>query len=174
MRASVVFRAAAFVMLTAACVAEDGAAALHPPLPRPAEGIERAGWLAGCWESATARRIVEEQWMAPRGGTMLGMSRTVRGDSSVDHELIVLRERGDGLAYMAHPAGQPAATFLSTTVSDTLLAFANPAHDFPQRITYRRGPADSLHARIEGERDGLMRGVGFPMRRAPCAGDSMR
>ena len=43
--------------------------------------LDRLGWLAGCWESvssAVAEPGSVEQWMPIAGGTMLGMSRTVR------------------------------------------------------------------------------------------------
>ena len=72
--------------------------------------------------------------------------------------------------YVAHPSGQPAAEFLSTTVSGDTVLFENPAHDFPQRIGYRRQGA-SLLAWIEGARNGKTRRVEFPYRRVACPGD---
>jgi hypothetical protein len=36
----------------------------------PLTGIERVAWLQGCWESVSGDRIIEEQWTAPRAGTM--------------------------------------------------------------------------------------------------------
>ncbi|MGH8854313.1 MAG: hypothetical protein ACREWI_08545 [Telluria sp.] len=44
--------------------------------------------------------------------------------------------------------------------------FENPAHDFPQRIIYRRVGDTGLHARIEGKG----KGIDFPMRRTACGG----
>ena len=101
---------------------------------------------------------------------MVGLSRTVRGDELVTYELVVIRERGDRLVYVAHPSGQPSAEFLSTSLSEGSVVFENPGHDFPQRIGYRRqGP--SLGAWIEGTKDGQARRVEFPYRRAACPGD---
>lgn len=79
----------------------------------PAGGIARVAWLEGCWEAASRKRTVEENWMAPRGGSMLGVSRTVRGDSLLEYELVVLREEAARLVYEAHPSGQPVAAFHS-------------------------------------------------------------
>jgi hypothetical protein len=132
-------------------------------------GIQALAWLQGCWEAVSAGRVVEEQWTAPRGRSMVGLSRTVRGEELTEYELIVIRERGDRLVYIAHPSGQPSAEFLSTTVARTTVVFENPAHDFPQRIGYRR-EAGSLLAWVEGTRDGTSRRVEFPYRRVPCAG----
>lgn len=105
--------------------------------------------------------------MQPRGGVMLGMSRTVAGDSVVEYEFLRLFERGEQLVYAAQPSGQPAAEFTSVVLHDGDLLFANPAHDFPQRIMYRAA-GDSLLARIEGVVKGRARGVDFRYARVAC------
>jgi hypothetical protein len=45
------------------------------------------------------------------------------------------------------------------------VTFENPAHDFPQRVIYKLTAPDKLGARIEGMRNGNLRGVDFPMTR---------
>ena len=106
--------------------------------------------------------------MRPRGGAMLGMSRTTRGDSVVEYEHLRIFERGGRTVYAAMPSGQSAAEFETATTGDSLVTFENPAHDFPQRIIYRRRGADSLVARIEGTRNGQPSGIDFPYRRVAC------
>lgn len=145
-------------------------AAAGAPDARQGRGIEQVAWLRGCWEAKTTSGAVEEHWTAPSGGSMVGLSRTVRDGALAAYELIVLRERGDRLVYLAHPSGQPAAEFLSTAVSGDVAIFENPAHDFPQRLGYRRQGA-SLLAWIEGARDGKTRRVEFPYRRVACPSD---
>jgi Domain of unknown function (DUF6265) len=130
--------------------------------------VERVGWLQGCSRSTRGEATIEEQWMAPRGGTMLGMGRTVRGGKTVEYELVLIAERDGRLAYEAHPSGQPPATFLSTTASETSVVFENPQHDFPQRVGYRREGADGLEAWIEGQANGKSRRVDFSYQRARC------
>jgi hypothetical protein len=137
--------------------------------PEP-HGIQRLSWLQGCWESTAAGRTVEEIWTGPRGRSMLGVSRTVQRGELASYELVVVRERGDRLVYIAHPSGQPSAEFISTSVSENSIVFANPEHDFPQRIGYERKGAQ-LHAWIEGTRNGRLRRVDFPYHRAACQGD---
>ena len=130
--------------------------------------IDRVKWLQGCWQTTRGEATIEEQWMAPRGGTMLGMGRTVRGGKIAEYELVLIKEQGAALAYEAHPSGQPSATFLSTTASDTSVVFENPKHDFPQRVGYQRDGSDGLQAWIEGEVNGKARRVDFAYRRARC------
>lgn len=112
-----------------------------------AAGIDRAAWLQGCWEQTTSTRSVEEIWTTAKGGSMIGISRTIRDGKLTAYEMVVLREDGDRLAYEAHPSGQPAATFLSTRISASEIVFENPAHDFPQQVGYRR-EGDALLAWI--------------------------
>ena len=40
--------------------------------------IDRISWIAGAWKIDDSGRVIHEQWMEPLGGTMLGMSRTVK------------------------------------------------------------------------------------------------
>jgi hypothetical protein len=128
----------------------------------------RLGWLAGCWEARSGGGVVEEQWMRPRGGSLLGMSRTVVADGAAGHELMRIVERGGGLVFQAHPSGQAPAEFPAVEVGEGRVVFADPAHDFPQRIIYRRVGADSLVARVEGERGGAVRGSDFRYARVAC------
>lgn len=125
-------------------------------------------WLSGCWENRRPGRLTEEHWMTPRGGIMLGMARTTRGDSLMEFEQVRIGERGGQLVYTAQPSGQAQAEFTSTEVGDSMVVFANPGHDFPQRVIYRRRGADSLLARIEGTMNGNARAVDFPYARGKC------
>ena len=131
-------------------------------------GIARIAWMQGCWETSSPQRTIDEQWMSPRGGSMLGMSRTVRDGRLVEHELMILSERGDQLAYEAHPSGQKPATFLSSTLTASTVVFENPAHDFPQRIGYERKGPDALTAWVEGPQNGRTRRIEYAYQRAPC------
>jgi len=138
--------------------------------PPQAGAVERIAWLQGCWQTSSPQRIIEEHWTAPRGRSMLGVGRTLRGDSLVEYELVVVRERAGVLTYHAHPSGQAGAVFTAQALSDSVVVFENPAHDFPQRVGYRRVGTDSLLAWIEGPIQGTARRVEFPYVRARCPG----
>lgn len=128
---------------------------------------DRLAWLAGCWRADSPRRTLHEWWMPPAGGTLMGMSRALRGDSVMSWEFLRIEPVNGRLSYVAQPSEQPQAVFPATLVGDTLAVFADPQHDFPQRIIYRRR-ADSLYARIEGTVQGEARYVEFPFARAAC------
>ena len=138
--------------------------------------IVDVAWLQGCWELQAGDRAVEERWMPPRAGSMLGVGRTTRGDELLEHEYIVLSERDGRLAYEAHPSGQASAVFLSCPdageEAGEAIVFENPDHDFPQRVGYRRTGPDRLLGWIEGADGGKTRRVEFPYRRVACESPS--
>jgi len=132
-------------------------------------GVDQLGWLKGCWERRTARgAFIQEQWMAPRGGMMMGMARTFVRDTLREYEFVVIREVEGKLRYEAHPSGQAAATFPQKSLNDTLVEFEDPAHDYPQRIGYRKVGTDSVIAWIDGTTPQGPRKVEFPYARAAC------
>jgi Domain of unknown function (DUF6265) len=120
----------------------------------PAQTISLAdiSWIAGHWQTAPGgRRQVEEHWTNVAGGTMMGMSRTVAGDKTVEFEYVRIEQRADGIYYVAHPKARcPGTDFKLTKASATEAVFENPQHDFPKRIIYRKTADDSLTASIDG------------------------
>lgn len=130
--------------------------------------LDTLAWLAGCWRLSTATMTIDEQWMAPHGGVMLGVSRTVANGAAREHEFLRIFSRGDTLVYAASPSGQQPTEFRSRVVSATEVTFENPSHDFPQRIRYRRAAPELLVATIDGDRDGKRQPVVFSYARSTC------
>ncbi len=100
--------------------------------------LEKLRFLAGCWEQTEGNRVVQENWTAPRGGLMLGTGRTVKADQALFFEFLRIVRDDQGIAYIAQPKGGPAVRFPLVRLEKHQVVFENPAHDFPQRITYRR------------------------------------
>lgn len=131
-----------------------------------------ASWLAGCWEASSpdGGRSVEEQWMAPRGGLMLGLSRSVRDGEARGHEFLAIRETEGRLVYHAAPSGQSPTDFTARAVEEGRLEFVNAAHDFPRKIAYRRVGADSVRAEVFGEVDDDVPSFALAFGRVSCPG----
>lgn len=126
-------------------------------------------WMTGCWASAVDESGSGEQWMAPAGRSMLGVSRTIRGGRTVAYEFLRIAEDEDGrIVYIASPSGQAVTTFNLLHMSDSEVVFENTAHDFPQRVIYRKLSENGLLGRIEGTLNGEDRQVDFPMQKADC------
>lgn len=131
--------------------------------------IAQLAWLQGCWSLEMGGRVVEEQWNSPRGGTMLGTSRTIKAGKTSEYEFVIIQERGDALVYEAHPSGQAGAQFTSIKIESDQVIFENKEHDFPQRIGYRK-VANGVEAWIEGTVGGKSRKIDFPYKRTSCPG----
>jgi hypothetical protein len=131
-------------------------------------------WLSGCWASVDGEPGSGEQWMAPAGRSMFGISRTVRDGTTVAFEFMRIAEDEHGkVVFVALPSGQKPTTFELISLSENEVVFENPEHDFPQRVIYRLMPGNRLTGRIEGTVNGTARHVDFPMMKSHCeSGDS--
>ena len=99
--------------------------------------VSDLGWMAGHWASEADGRWTEESWTAPRGGLMLGVNRSGRGEAARAFEFIRLQAGEDGVpVYWASPGGRPPVAFRLVSHGPGEAVFENPAHDFPQRIRY--------------------------------------
>ena len=140
---------------------------LAAQLAGPPASIDQMAWLQGCWIQAKPNGVVEELWTAPGGGVMLGLGRTVRDGKLREYEYTRIVEADGSLAFVAEPSGQEKATFPLASLTPEMAVFENPAHDFPQRVIYRRLGADEIVARIEGQTGGQAKRVDFLYKR--CA-----
>ena len=144
-------------------------AACAPLAQAQTDPFAPVAWMAGCWTQTGREAGSMEQWMAPAGGLMLGMARLVKGGRVIEFEFMQLRADADGrLSFIAQPQGRPPTEFKLAGQGDAEAVFENPAHDFPQRVSYRRTAPDQLVARIEGEHNGKVRGIDFAMQRTAC------
>ena len=142
---------------------------LLTPLLSARADVADLQWLAGCWSQDGQEAGSVEQWTAPAGGTMLGMSRVVSGGKTVAFEYLRILEEEDGwIVLIASPSGQETARFRMLSMDTNEVVFENPEHDFPQRIIYRLIASGKLLGRIEGVVDGAERSADFPMTRMKC------
>jgi len=107
-------------------------------------------WLAGHWSNGEGADRVEELWLDPRGGAMLGMHRDLHAGKFVFFEFLRIVEDSAGVAYLAQPKGRPATRFGLIERGAQKIVFENKAHDYPQRILYWLDEQGRLHARTEG------------------------
>jgi len=166
---------AGFAAVSAACVATASplAAQVSTDAPAGPVSIESAAWLAGCWRMNDGRHEMDEQWMAPAGGAMLGMNRSLRDGEFRGYELLILKPRNDQLIYEAHPSGQAPAEFASSHLSDTLLVFENPSHDFPQKLVYDRTGADSIRVGVFAAVGDHESAFDVPLARISCVASAL-
>ncbi|MBV62628.1 MAG: hypothetical protein CMH65_15180 [Nevskiales bacterium] len=143
--------------------------AMAPAAAAPQNSLTRLHWLSGCWQSDDAERGTVEIWSKPAGGSLLGLSRTVREGQMTAHEYMRIAIDADGVVhYTAEPAGQPATAFRLDHLDDREVVFENPEHDFPQRITYMNEGVRQLIAVLEGATSVGEKRIEVPMTRISC------
>ncbi|MFY8210106.1 MAG: DUF6265 family protein [Caulobacter sp.] len=138
--------------------------------PAAPTDIDKLAFMGGCWTLVRPNGTkIEEQWLAPAGGSMIGMSRSVREGKLREFEFmrIVPGENG-ALRYVVIPSGQAETAFTLKELAANAVTFENPKNDFPQRILYRLADKDTLVARIEGSVNGQERSADFPYKRCPA------
>jgi hypothetical protein len=132
------------------------------------EKLEQASWLLGRWENNSPDGNFSEVWERSNDSVFAGYSFVIIGKDTVSSETILLEQRGSSLFYVPTVSGQnngQAVRFQLTTQTENQLVFENPAHDFPQTITYTRIAPDSLVAKISGLMNGKSHSRDFPMKR---------
>lgn len=136
------------VVATAAFAVLLGASA---PVGPKNDAVDRLGWLSGDWVSEANGRWTEEQWSEPRGGLMLGLGRSGKAGRAMGFEFMRIAIDADGgVVFWGSPGGSAAVPFKLVEASATTVTFANPQHDFPKRISYRRD-GDLLTATVTGD-----------------------
>jgi hypothetical protein len=114
------------------------------------ERLQQLEWLAGSWRSAPGRPMFtnEELWTAPMRGSMLGVAREVFDQRTRSYEFMRIAVDRDGsLGFYASPGGAAPSRFSIVSAGPSEFIAENTAHDYPQRIVYRR-EGDRLVATI--------------------------
>ena len=120
-----ILAAAAAIVLAAA---SDG---------RPA--VADLGWMSGHWMTPPGDSWAEEVWLEPRAGLLLGLGRSGTGPALEEWEYMRVEADAEGVpVFWAYQRGRPPVGFTLARGDASSAEFENPAHDYPQRIAFRR------------------------------------
>lgn len=120
-----------------------------------AADLANLAWMVGTWAETKGEVVTRETWQAAVGGVMNGVGETVRPGKPASAERMKITVEPVGITFTALLPGQPPTPFVRLPGKPGEAVFENKAHDFPQRVTYRRCGAD-LCARIEGTLGGKL------------------
>lgn len=118
---------------------------------------EQMKWILGVWKITTANGTIVESWRQLNDSTLQGKSAFVKSNGdTIPQESIELAYRNGDWYYIPTVQGQnnnQPVSFKIIFLKGAEFISENPAHDFPQRIAYRR-IKQQLFASIEGKRNG--------------------
>ena len=140
--------------------------AATPALAGETAQVADLAWMAGSWSQETAKGVVRETWLPPLRDAMAGMTQTHRPGKPPVTEFSTITREPAGVTFTAYVGGQPPTAFVLKPGKPGEAVFENLAHDFPQRVIYRRCDAD-LCARIEGIVGGQVQAMDWRYRRLP-------
>lgn len=130
--------------------------------------IKKAEWLIGTWANESPYGNLSESWQKENDSVYRGQSFFIKGKDTIHSESIALAERNGEVFYSPTVQGQNGdkpVDFKMTAATDKQLVFENPAHDFPQKITYTKITNDSLVAEISGKQQGKPASEKFAMKK---------
>lgn len=113
----------------------------------------RLDWLTGCWQGDD--KVTREVWSASQDGYYFGYSVVTKDDHVIFFEQMRI-DPAPMPVFNAYPAGNGPFPFAAIELTEASVTFANPDHDFPQKIKYWR---DGTHLRavisaLDGSRAG--------------------
>ncbi len=124
-------------------------AAMVCAAPAHAQTLDDVAWLKGCWRTEAPREAesgsqTTEVWIDPPGPALFGYSFT-EGEGAVQgwEQMRIDAADGGRPRFVAMPGGGAPIAFrmveqINRDDPAQLAVFENPAHDYPQRVTYRR------------------------------------
>lgn len=130
--------------------------------------LEKASWLIGNWGNNANGAAMTENWVQLNDSVFSGESYVVVNKDTVFAETVKLDEASGKMAYTVSVPGQNKelpVRFEMSSLNDKQMVFENPAHDYPNKITYTKITNDSLVAEISGVQKGKATSQKFAMLR---------
>ena len=123
-------------------------------------------WLIGQWEGIQGNGIYHEEWSEPDKDKLTGKAYFISKGEISNPEKLTLISREDGIFYIADVIHNTAPVeFKLIDISENVLVFSNPLHDFPQKITYIKNGENDLTAIIEAEKNGKEKKIEFQLKK---------
>lgn len=129
--------------------------------------LEKMHWLVGEWENKMPEGNLTETWTKANDSTYNAITLFVKDKDTLHHETVVLTQKGETLLYIPTVKGQnddkPVEFKMTNSEKESEFIFENPAHDYPQKIVYKKVNDANLVATISGKQQGKFSSESYPM-----------
>src|SRR5215217_3550935 len=134
-------------------------------MPPVKASIEQVAWISGAWTGTLGDRTIEQHWMAPLGGSMVAMYRSIRDNKPTLYELLAIEQDAEGLVlrikHFAPGPGLVGQEAKEESMNHSLVALEQRRAVFeaatpsgPVRVTFTTPDAAGLTIVVERQRDG--------------------
>ena len=144
--------------------ASEAAAALPAPVIAPGKNtVEAFQWMTGCWQAKSARdgSTISETWLAPRGGTVLGIGQTYLDNKTLGWEAMRMYDEAGSVKLWLRPGARAELTLTLEAAGDAFNAFAVKEGDTTTKLRYERKSATEMLATFRLEQGESRRGADF-------------
>ena len=134
--------------------------------------VTELAFMTGNWSTIMGHSVIEEHWMAPSSGSLLGMMREEVDGKTAIREFEVIEETPEGIfmnvkhfdAKMTELPGRKLSRKL-VSITNNEVVFEESGPEPRQKLIYRKEGVDGLHAALEITRNGKPNRIEFPMKR---------
>ena len=151
-----------------AAVVTEAAAAV---IPAGKNTVDALPWMTGCWQSKATRdsSTINETWLSPRGGSMLGMGQTYLGGKTLGWEAMRVYDEAASVKLWLRPGARNELTMTLEAAGDNFAAFAVKEGETTTRLRYERKSPTELVATFRLEQGENRRGADFSFTKVECA-----
>ena len=116
--------------------------------------LDTIEWLNHRWISKTAKKLTVESWIRVSDASFEGVGEDIdvsSGNVIFSESLRILEMSGEVFFLAKVKENALPVSFKLIECSQELAIFENSAHDFPQRLEYRRKSENSLKVSLSGQ-----------------------
>lgn len=124
--------------------------------------------LEGKWLRSGEQAQQIEEWMYNADNEIWGRGYQLFDKDTLYIEYLSIQPVNDTLSYLAKVRNENFGEIIRFPLyrqSDSMIEFFNPAHDFPNRITYQLKSDSVLYVLVEGLEDGKSRSIEYDFRK---------
>jgi Domain of unknown function (DUF6265) len=155
----------------AAVPATSSGASIPVPVIAPGKNnVDAFQWMTGCWQAKSARdgSTINETWLSPRGGSMLGIGQTYLDGKTLGWEAMRVYDEGGAVKLWLRPGLRNELTLELEAAGDAFNAFSVKEGDTVTKLRYERKSATEMLATFRLEQGENRRGADFLFAKVEC------
>jgi hypothetical protein len=134
--------------------------------------VEQLAYMTGSWDTTRGNSHLEEHWMAPAGGCMMGMMRQTTDGKTGIREYEIIEETPEGILMTFKHVGPKMVDIAGRSLTRKLVSIKNDEAIFEslgpepkQKIVYKKEADGSMNVLVEIDQNGKLRKIELPMKR---------